>query len=366
LSQIKKVVAPAADHTFVFGNDWGFKHLMSREIEPDYLTGFKSKSVELEIDTSRIIGFGKNLTLDFRNVAKELSFSIEKVAPGQIQLTVERSEGLPEGFEFARPTAWVDAFGGEIEGSDAAGVTNFLQDGLLGILTEFSFGTITFTHIDENTVIFGGRDLNTFAVTGFGTKTFPGKLIAGSGRRPVTESVLDPTSIQAMLGLELPRLTVSNTLAYETGIGLPIKPKPRVVNLGAPGRPKTAPGLLPGNLENIHNVTVGPGINVLLGSEFFDSPFSLGANVFTIQGEPILPLLQFAGVDPVVQNSTTALRVDDLIGTSALGMHVMAGSGHDGLRHLPVQRHLLGSGAGLGTARDQRRCKRLQRRARVL
>ncbi len=59
LQNIEKIVAAEADNVFVFGKDWGVKHLFSSE--PDLVTSVLNKGRELVIDTSAI-SFGRDVT----------------------------------------------------------------------------------------------------------------------------------------------------------------------------------------------------------------------------------------------------------------------------------------------------------------
>ncbi|MCH5376897.1 MAG: hypothetical protein JJ992_23260, partial [Planctomycetes bacterium] len=291
-----------------------------------------------------------------------------------------------------------DAFGQEIENSDEAGILQLLEDNLLPLLTEFPFASITFTHVDENTTVFGGRDLNTFSLPagqGSAKQAYQGRLYAGSGRRALSEVFLNPANIQSMLGLELPPVLVTNTLEYgfdplvdgiklvtnlARGKLLPGSASINV-NLGAnpdPRAPIQATGIVPGNLRNIDNVTVSAGVNAVWGSNFgqnalnavlsrvpgvkdsysqqqqitsaksfLEQGIDLGTNVLTIEGFSPLDLVGPLGAlgGPVVESLLGLLSLEESAPTLAPGLHLLGGgTGSDTYR---VAATVWGVGAAL-------------------
>ncbi len=55
MEQVEKIVAAEANNVFVFGNDWGVKHLNS--LEPDFVTSALNRGRELVLDTSAVASY---------------------------------------------------------------------------------------------------------------------------------------------------------------------------------------------------------------------------------------------------------------------------------------------------------------------
>jgi len=358
LKHVEKIVASQTDNTFVFGNNWGLSYYFEKlfgnhaewaKHEPDYFTARANKDSGLTIDTSKVTNNQKKLVLDFRNVGKELSFTFADNGKGGTKLPVTRASHLPPGTP--GPYNLVPSFVKWLkEDMGQDWITDEIEAGMnwLGrflnpcMAANISFGKIVFTDVGENTVIYGGRDQNTFTVAG--TAQFDGLLVAGTGLRPPGEFLLDPGNIQGLVGLDLPEIFVSNTLKYSPPglIDLLKHPKQNVrglfryVNLG--GIPKIsehAPGLNKDSLQNIDGITVGPGINVVVGSNFdsgvrwnsdtnmptFDkTKMQLGADTITIKGTSILPIPGNNIVSKALQKMRDATFLNQ-----AIGVHVLSG-----------------------------------------
>ncbi len=379
LRHIKQIVAAPTDNNFIFGNDWGlsrFLPFLPQSLTPDLLTGFANRDRVLTIDTKALVMAGKNLILDFRNVGKELSFTFQKNADGGASLTIKRHAHLPNGTP--KPSMLVDLIKLELElgKTDALTGSLFLDNELRKLLDTFmlgdpSFATVTISHIDENTVIYTGRDQNT--ITMKGSVFFAGKLVGSVGRRPLTESLLDPSLLQSLIGsvagmggdfwagMKLPDLWVTNSLSYAKGVleGWKSVASYNRIDLGSTrwnmipfvdtiaaikGKPETrAPGFRINGFSNIDNVVIGSGINDVTGTGFtFSWPLSkLGSNTFTIKGTPLfsLPGVSSSSTDNIASRVGKYL-VNEAIGTAtaalggtltqALGVHIISGgSGSD-------------------------------------
>jgi hypothetical protein len=167
-----------ADNTFLFGDDWGYDSNVGVLQWPAFLNPKKDR--QLKVKTSPALDNGHALVLDFRAVTWQLTFVFEKEADGSTSLVVGK------------------AFGGSI----------------------FNLNNeIKFEKVNEKTVIYGGRNINTYVISG--DATFGGTLIGGTGMRPVsriaTDGVLDNLATAAtgdLLGVSLPNFTVVNQLDF--------------------------------------------------------------------------------------------------------------------------------------------------------
>ncbi len=178
--------------------------------------------------------------------------------------------------------------------------------------------------------------MNTFTMEA-GAK-FDGLLVAGSGLRNPKQIVFDPSAIQQLVGLEFPTVLIKNTLAYEAPDisdlnGKTAKALASYVNLGGiPGVSVSAPGLNTRSLNNMDNVTVGPGFQVVVGSNYnigvgwngaptFDaSRVRTGANEFTIEGTNLFPIPGENLLSRTLQAARDAVGI-----TQALGVHLFTG-----------------------------------------
>jgi len=167
-----------ADNTFLFGDDWGTDSNFGVLQLPTFLN--KNKDRQLTVKTSPALDNGHSLVLDFRAVTWQLTFVFEKEDDGSTSLVVGK------------------AFGGSI----------------------FNLNNeIKFEKVNEKTVIYGGRNVNTYVIAG--DATFGGTLIGGTGMRPLsriaTDGALDNliTAVSGdYLGLSLPQITVVNQLDF--------------------------------------------------------------------------------------------------------------------------------------------------------
>jgi Ca2+-binding RTX toxin-like protein len=199
------------------------------------------------------------LELDFRAVTKELAFTFGKTvdANGVVHnnLTVQRLTTLT--------------------------LTGFLGDTINKLSAAFKaifgFGAkITFTDVDLNTVIYGGRNTNRFVAED--GVNFPGAIIGGTGLRNPRDliSVVDLANALSSLGGVLPPITVQNTVDFsDTGflsasavllgdsIGDPYARSGYYSTLGAQLKGFT------GILENIGNVKYGAGFDIITGTDAF-------------------------------------------------------------------------------------------------
>ena len=107
-------------------------------------------------------------------------------APGQTQLTIEKTYQLPELFE----------------GSYVADLWNELWGGI-------NYDKVVITNVDANTTIIGGQNENTFKVVG--DVAFPGTVVGLKGLRPLT-SFLDYASLSGAVTLDIPNINTINTL----------------------------------------------------------------------------------------------------------------------------------------------------------
>ncbi|MEM7478495.1 MAG: calcium-binding protein, partial [Planctomycetota bacterium] len=181
LGNIESIIAPPTDNTFLFGNEyWGGDPasagslagnvgnvvkeglLNSSGLFQNIRSALPGKSPALRIDTSR----AEKLVLDFRAVSQELDFEFNNESDGHVSLTVVKK------FNFTVPS---------------------LPGGKL--LPNLKADKLVFTHVDQNTTIYGGRGAkNTFNVplqpsgkvkkifsTGGSTPKFLGKIIGGTG-----------------------------------------------------------------------------------------------------------------------------------------------------------------------------------------
>ncbi len=123
---------------------------------------------------------------------------------------------------------------------------------------------MVFTDVGENTIIYGGRERNSFI---FENAPFEGILRAGSGLRNPAEMMFSVDTISQVAGLNLPSVQVVNTLDLAGSSFADIERFVKVVNLGGlPLVQPRAPGLTSQSLSSIHNITVGPGFNAISGS----------------------------------------------------------------------------------------------------
>jgi len=195
------------------------------------------------------------LVLDFRAVDKELNFTFARNSDGSWSVSVSRTTGLE--------------------------LPMYNHQYL-----DLPFSTIKFTHIDENTIIYAGRNENTFtmdATVQTSGGEFPGRLIGGEGRRPIEVNVGSVLrTIDTALGFGLPGLGVSNTIDISSvsasgwthcDAGSSLKSLFSAASLGSFfGKTQPhVPGLLPGRFENIENIHYGAGFNLLIGSGIMPS-----------------------------------------------------------------------------------------------
>jgi Ca2+-binding RTX toxin-like protein len=187
------------DNTFLFGDDWGqfnnpvpgiskLPESVQTFLGLDLITGFKNapgKNRDLRIDTSAQIDAGSRLVLDFRAVSQELEFKFS-TDPGsdKTSLEVKRYEA----------------------GETPAGVLPFFSGQ--------RFNKLVIDNVNENTVIYGGRNEN-FIRPDPGA-VFNGLFIGGTGLKPIQDTTLWelPSLVDDVVTGLVPTLTVQNTLDY--------------------------------------------------------------------------------------------------------------------------------------------------------
>ena len=249
---------------------------------PGYLDAILNQRRELVIDTSAPVAAGSRVVLDFRQVTQELGFVIKSVkhdSDGRVELEIEREEEF--GLELPFPTPKV------------------------------TFNSITITHVDENTIIYTGRNANTIKVApesttlfgllgGRGAADFRGTLIGSTGIRPLSDFVSlgdQDETLNNLVSLNTGELTVTNTIDYanfatarvnnpqlggigEVPWGLPNLISPFPVHLdasiggglrstitgGRGNRAPVVPGFQNGTLINGFDVREGGGLNVVVGT----------------------------------------------------------------------------------------------------
>ncbi|MCA9148620.1 MAG: DUF4347 domain-containing protein, partial [Planctomycetales bacterium] len=215
-------------NTFYFGNEWGPSDLLGAAAgtfggpagawlassAQSLLSGEQAaKDRTLEIDTSQT----SSLILDFRQVTEELNFSFEPTEDGSTTLVVTKTQRL--------------------------------ELPLVGSLSDevIQYNAIRFSHVDENTTLFGGREANTFVLKG--DATFDGTVIGGEGFRswvgelltanaPSFGSIADAaangpevlgflanllSNAQALLGGDLPDVFVTNVVDQTQAAVFPLK-----------------------------------------------------------------------------------------------------------------------------------------------
>ncbi len=287
------------------------------------------------------------LVLDFRNVSQPLKFEFATDDKTKATtLTVSRIAG-PSLIED------VSEFG------DVAEVIGKL------IFPEREFAKLTFTRVDANTVIYGGGDVNTFAIDA-GTR-FAGKLIGSTGlRNPLEVLASTLAKPQDAINFQFPSATVVNTLDY-TGLFDLLKPKRTLgglanfANLGDSflGGFGSGPALpqFDGAIENMTAIEYGAGLNLLLGEgagglrppQGFSADSLRGQagetakamsqgllgnlvtarNYFSVGGNPLETLFDGAGVKGE-KNAVTKFAnrlVVERLPTVAPGLHLLLGKG---------------------------------------
>ncbi len=355
LKFIQEIVTGNVDNTLIFGDDWGLNYALG-SWEPDLLTAFWSRNQALTIDTSRTVANGKDLTLDFRQVDKQLTFAFEDNGHGGTQLTVSRVTTMPAGLTPSKIFDLLDERGrllmanGSPQPPDPGErpdtvilplrkkmenvLGTLLTQTVLGFLDSFvpaeiEYNKLVFTDVGENTIIYGGRDRNTFSMG----VPFEGKLVAGGGLRNPAEMLLSADAIAGLAGLNFPPVQVVNTMDLS---GTSVV-SANLINLGgtfglerltdklAP----TAPGLRSDSLANIHNVSVGAGAQWVNGTnaglDLISPTFNLneldwGADTFDIVGAPLLSSESTNLAANVFNRAVAATGI-----TQALGLHVMTG-----------------------------------------
>lgn len=275
LRNIEQITASAGDNTFIFGNEyWGGDSGVGPLLAG--LLPLKSQPGELVIDTSAIVAGGHDLVLDFRAINRELEFEFSN-ENGRTQLEVTKV------FAATFP--------------------------LYEIGPTFPYSRVVFTDVDENSIIYAGRHDNTFVVnqgfipfknSGIGSGVnYKGTLIGGTGATTPRDlfGVLDVVETALGYSSPLTSFVVQNTVNYDSNLGQILRPT--IVNLsstttagGSIQRSLAAIGtagtdLIPsglnrlsstasstgltgfsGRVENIGNVAVGPGINIVRGTDF--------------------------------------------------------------------------------------------------
>ncbi|MFC1829534.1 hypothetical protein ACFL0O_07985, partial [Thermodesulfobacteriota bacterium] len=237
LDDIDKIVLGQGENRLLFGNNWGLDFLFGLH-EPDFMTAYLNQNRAMEIDTGNASG----LVLDFRAVSKDLTFTFGENEDGTVNLTVERSftnELLPVGVIGEMIMGAVQSiFGEELITSPAidtlkevfaeinihnikdsldklqeafanfsveeipGAVVTILTDAisqLFGYLLpdEVSFGTLTFTNVGANTIIYTGRGDNIVKMGGDDI-VFEGTMNLSTGTKPFTDWDLF-SSLKAML-----------------------------------------------------------------------------------------------------------------------------------------------------------------------
>ncbi|MFC1857297.1 matrixin family metalloprotease, partial [Thermodesulfobacteriota bacterium] len=239
LNDIGKIVLGAGSNTMLFGNDWGLNHLVPvfdvtpswlvpvidllNDLELDILTGLLNKDRSIEIDTSNVSG----LVLDFRAVSKDLTFTFDNNPDGSTNLTVARtaknnltgdvgsviaasSKAVIKGIFGEEAIDAADAITGMLSGINIHNFSEVIEEltekttGLTpeqivgAVLTviidlgfqfagyllpdEVSFGTLTFTNVNDTTTIYTGRSDNT-VIMAADDVVFAGQLFLGTGRK---------------------------------------------------------------------------------------------------------------------------------------------------------------------------------------
>ena len=174
LRNVGTIVAPNTDSSFLFGNEWGTSEATAGSKIAGALSGFVgdqnlynafvNENQKLKIDTEKMFK-NNNLIIDFRACTHELEFSF-KYKGDHVELSVKRGATLE-----------IPIYGPKF-GS-------------------FSFNEIVFTHVGANTLVYGGRNKNSFKMDStvqqygmLGPLTnanapnfYEGKLIGGEGNR---------------------------------------------------------------------------------------------------------------------------------------------------------------------------------------
>ena len=170
---IERIATSQGANRFYFGNDWGPSSALAS------IAGALGGSAAallapnsdrtLEIDTSA----ATDLVIDFRQVTDELRFEFTTEADGSTSLTVSKTNG------FDIPLLNMDLV-------DAG---------------EMQHNAIRFTKVDQQTTIYGGREVNTFALQG--DATFDGQLIGGEGYRDWVSQLIAGTGGGSLTGIDM-------------------------------------------------------------------------------------------------------------------------------------------------------------------
>ncbi len=325
LVNIEKIIASKASNVFLFGSNWGLKDQLFASTltnlpfgEPDFITAFKNRNQAIEIDTSNVT----DLVLDFRAVDQELEFEFKDDG----SLEISRVEDIE----------WLKRFLGDGIFSIAGDVLEWLQDKdktKLGF--EIKFNTITISNVNANTVIYGGRNINTF--TPDENAQFNGIIKGGTGVRPAGDIFTELLENNSS-GLSIPEATNVSDLLVKNVLDLTERDGGTKAAIGT--------GLIPGtlkdslnfgfkldNLTDIDDIKFSPnGVNAIfgsnLGSASSETKVSLSGNVdsavFTA-GDLLIKSFDIAGVDDANDSITIKGKFNSLFAVDQI-LTISAGS----------------------------------------
>ena len=196
---IERIATSRGENAFYFGNQWGPSSALASiagALAGNAATLLAPTSDRvLEIDTSN----ATKLTLDFRQVTDELRFEFVREDDGSTSLKVVKTKG------FDVPLLNLDLIDAD----------------------DMQHNAIKFTNVDEQTTIYGGREVNTFAlkddarfdgniIGGEGYRDWVNQLVAGSsGGSPLdllARLVEQIGNINSLLGGKLPEIFVTNVI----------------------------------------------------------------------------------------------------------------------------------------------------------
>ncbi|MEH6909626.1 MAG: DUF4347 domain-containing protein [Oceanicoccus sp.] len=261
IERFETITAGSGDNTFLFGSDWGLK---TTSIS-DYVTAWQNRGQVIAVDSSEVVSSGSNLVLDFRAVDQELIFTFKQDG----SLEISRVEDIE----------WIKRFLGDGIAEIGADLADYFQEKEkteLGF--EITFNKLVISDIDENTVIYGGRNHNVFELEE-GT-TFDGTVVGGTGFKPLKDDIFELLAANST-GLTLPEATDLSALTVVNELDLS--------NFGGDARVR-----LNGNIgldltrwSNIDDIKIDPsGINVVIGSDLtgFNVNPDKNNNTITIDG----------------------------------------------------------------------------------
>ncbi len=285
IENLEVIRTGSAESRFLFGSDWG---LATTNVS-DFITAWRNVGQTIALDTSALSTAGNNLVLDFRGVDQELEFVFKEDG----SLEISRVEDIE----------WIKRFLGDGIVDMAADFTEWMQDkerwdrGF-----EITFNTIVVSNIDANTVIYGGRNSNTFQVEQ--NAVFAGEVIGGTGFKPFKDN-LSQILEENSAGFSIPEVTDLSQLTVTNELDLTERDGDQRAKLNSSY----------GNIDlsrwkNIDDIKFDPsGVNVIVGSSLTTSL----NNTITIDGG-----VSFASLfESNTTGASTVVSVQD--NTAAIG-----------------------------------------------